>query len=1165
MSDSEKKIEAPKRAIPKFTSFKAPAPPPATDAPNKRAPEDEKTKGTQREHGHRRRHHRSSSRSCENRHKREHRERDKSDGEHRRRSRRDGSRERSHRYRDHERRKDDNRRYRSKPRDTKSVIARTPAQRSPSPESGDILQKQFFVDTKGDENNLVFGTIHKYSIPDYLRSGAGRIVGLPTNLRIDRGKGDGKGIVLSSEGAGREEVSVKSMRQLFANLDSKDVKRLRVKKEKTGLDEALSRGLDFVPLSIASKKRKSRDVEASDDSENELDHYRSIEGLKKPSAAPDDPDLAYASDSQSEQDYVAGEWGDRKRMVQFIRKVESSPNDIDAWLAYVNHHDRIISSTGRRKTAAEKRSTAEVKLDILEKALDKNSGNEVLLLKYMDVAQEIWEPQKVLSRWKRILEENPTLVSLWTKYINFRQTDFLSFKYPECLDCFRECLAVLKTAALKSSVQSSSREALDGVILYVFTRTILLMNQAGYRENAIAALQAMLELNVFAPANTIPPTSQQELETLLGHLEKFWDSEVPRIGEDNALGWASFVAAGEIGDSPDALKDDFQPLPLNPEDPFGSWADAEVEWSKKTGMPARTIDEVEEDDPYRVVLFADIKDFLFYFSSENVRKRTAETFLTLKGLPQLDLWSSNSEAVADSFLCHGLATLRVESSETWFWPKKERKWDIPAIIWEGMEPEKKATMGDYPFEFKLRNFPVGYEGVFCKAPIWLDGNEHFRLSGTDNTAFVRNALKSLVEKVGDESLALYYLAWEWANAPNGIKKVAKALLKRFKTSLQLWSAYGQVEWHDSGIDAGRKIFTLAIAMSKELSENARRDAVFLWHAWVWEELLSKNTQTALQLVLTIGNGKPYEGPPITSDNVSQLLLLKARMYLEDLQQSMLSIRLEEHAAVFNDLRAVLEYLVSGNNIDFAIPIYEEFVAELKRRSLIGPSSRIYEVSLLRKARLIYLHSMTAKPFKPAALRSVLETALETFPQNTAFLSMYAWNEGRTKIENRVRNVVRNFVLKEGRETVAGWLFAVWAEMRMSQHFSSHAVRSLFERAVSCDRIQASPQLWMMFVEFELQCKEYNRAKETLFRGIRNCPWSKDMMMMALTKLRSTLGFEDFRKLLSIISTEKELRVHDVTELEDMMEELGENGALGSGDFIALPDDDSTDEEMVDQY
>jgi hypothetical protein len=71
-------------------------------------------------------------------------------------------------------------------------------------------------------------------------------------------------------------------------------------------------------------------------------------------------------------------------------------------------------------------------------------------------------------------------------------------------------------------------------------------------------------------------------------------------------------------------------------------------------------------------------------------------------------------------------------------------------------------------------------------------------------------------------------------------------------------------------------------------------------------------------------------------------------------------------------------------------------------------------------------------------------------------------------------------------------------------------------------------------------------------------------MMAFTKLRSVLELEDLRKLLSIMTSEKELRVHDVTELEDMVEEMYNGKGVThehSGDFIALPDDDSTDEEM----
>lgn len=68
-------------------------------------------------------------------------------------------------------------------------------------------------------------------------------------------------------------------------------------------------------------------------------------------------------------------------------------------------------------------------------------------------------------------------------------------------------------------------------------------------------------------------------------------------------------------------------------------------------------------------------------------------------------------------------------------------------------------------------------------------------------------------------------------------------------------------------------------------------------------------------------------------------------------------------------------------------------------------------------------------------------------------------------------------------------------------------------------------------------------------------------MMAFTRLRSALEFEDLRKLLSIMTPEKELRVHDVTDLEYMVDELYKERDAGSGHAISIPDDGSTSDEM----
>ncbi|KAI5817260.1 NRDE-2, necessary for RNA interference-domain-containing protein [Pyronema omphalodes] len=1204
MSDfDEQKIEEAKRVIPKFGSFRpsvtAIATTTASEASNSTKDSSKRSKESHSEkrHSRRERDHRSRSRSRhhgsgrERQHERE-RDRKRDDGrrEHRHRQGRDHSRDtKDRRKRHHERSSPDrshrrgdaretNEYHRSSKRPESPVKAALPivhinSRLSPSPPSSDPHYEKlqnYIIDTKGDEKNLVYGTIYKYSIPSYHRFGAGRILGLPKNLVIDREKSDDKSVALKAIGEGQ---SARSMRQSFASLHTAAAKRLRVKKSEPGLEEAFARNLEFVPFNIKSKKRKAQEDENSDQSADDgRDHYRSLEGMKRKLDRPEDPDLDYASDSDEEGDYIAVEdMEDRGRRVELARKVDAEPDNIDAWMAYVDYHDSPIGATGRRKTAAEKRSSAEIKLDILQKALAKNPGNEKLLLKHMDVAEELWDSQKLLSKWIRLLEENPSMLSLWTKYINFRQTDFLSFTYPECLKCFSECLSVLSKATFKKPIGSSEREALDRVILYVFLRFVLLMQDSGYKENAIATIQAMLELNLFCPPTVTAPMAIREHEALLESFERFWNSEVPRIGENDAQGWAAFVAAGENGYAPERVEDIYQIPQIDAHDPFGSWTDAEIKWSQRLGMPARTTDEVEDEDPLRVVLFSDFSDFLFYFATESVRKELVKVFLIFRALPLLESQCSNNDITKDIFLHNTLSQLNFNVLDPWFWPRKRTEGGPLAIVWEGMEPEMKPGIGDSPFEFKIDNCPLGRESTFSKSTPWFNAINRLHTDNPEEAKLIRNTLKMLLNKLNDESLALYYLAWEWGNAPKGIKKVAKALIKMFKTSLQLWSAYAQIEWHDTGREAGRKVFSMALGMSKEFSTDARQDAVLLWHAWVWQELYAKDTGKALSLILSIEDGMPTQGPSNLDPCVpiSKSSLLRTRRYLEDQQHTMLSLHFHEYAAVYNDLYALLEYLAHGSkiNIDPALAVYDEFMQELERRSLTGPNSRVYEICLLRKSRLIYWHSITAKPFKPATLRSTLETALENFPFNTVFLGLYSWNESRTRIANNLRTVIRNRVLKEGRETVIGWLFAIWAELRSGEHFSVHAVRALFEEATGSIRTQSNIQLWIAYVHFELRYGSHKRAKDVLYRGIAHCPWSKDLIMIAFTELRDVMGLEDLQKLLSIMASEKELRVHDVEELEDLVDEMFSKRPIfeqrrGAG-LIDLPDDASTDEEMDD--
>lgn len=73
------------------------------------------------------------------------------------------------------------------------------------------------------------------------------------------------------------------------------------------------------------------------------------------------------------------------------------------------------------------------------------------------------------------------------------------------------------------------------------------------------------------------------------------------------------------------------------------------------------------------------------------------------------------------------------------------------------------------------------------------------------------------------------------------------------------------------------------------------------------------------------------------------------------------------------------------------------------------SFRTFTTELIHQARakLIHYHVRTSSLYKPSLIRSLLTESISLFPHNTIFLSLFAWNESRFRIEERVREVVRD--------------------------------------------------------------------------------------------------------------------------------------------------------------
>ncbi|KAJ6263545.1 hypothetical protein Dda_2109 [Drechslerella dactyloides] len=1148
----------PARKVPQFKSFKPE--PRADDADSRRPPRDSSTERRHRHDRDRDRHrHKDEGRNDKERgshHARTDNNRDDGDSHRKRSHRRERSKDRSRdddrdRDTDGDRERNPNRRDRSprrrrrrsrtrsrSPRSKPTVIT-IPAQ-DPSILPWDAPAPVFQIDTKGDPHNITYGTIHRYNIPKYHRRST-RIVGLPRAVKIESDKGDGKGLVTVR--VSRGDARVRGWEYALEHSRA-----LRVKRAGEDDPKGFAEGWNYVELPGARKRKRSADAAA------DAQDYRSIEGMQKviPQAA-DDDDLEAVPSSDDESGALNIDI--KERTVQLSRLVDAQPQNIDAWLALTDHQETIVYGTTERRhrrkvRQGERQALEDVKLAVLDRALARNDGNPRLLLAYMTIAAGIWEPQKLRAKWEDVLSKHATTIELWEAYLNFRQTDFTSFKYRDCLSVYESCVARLRGRLLRYGAADDEKAALEEILLYILTRATSYMRQAGFSELALAIWQALLEMNSAPPREfQTGPTSLTDHERMLDVFSAFWDSEVLRIGEAKAAGWAAYTDddAGEFADPKD-LPEDYEPThDLNLDDPdfFGAWLDKETALQGR--LPARTTDEIEEDDPFRVILFSDMRSFLWRFQTPAAKSNLGDAFLAFAGLPAPTAFQN------DAYLRRDLVDASDGSLASWFWTADDDE-NVKRITWvDGvpMDTERRGRVSRNPFIFRSPHLPFT-PATLVSSNWWFDSVAPPAADEYGTTCIAM--LKDYIFRVPDERLALVYFAVEvkrQASTSTNHKKIAKALLKRYSGSLRLWTAYAAAESAQGNSESAAKIYSTALSMAASFTAPQRTRTSELWLSWVWSLLDSGDEETALTILLAIPDG--YNDVTTKTKERGVGAVLKCMRYPEDLQQRQAH---EEGGVTYAELRCLLVYLTGARVPESFLKPLDELIADIHSRQPSaaatcdiggeGESEDGYkgmlERAMMAKARVYYRYAAHARPYKPATFSAFLEDAVAKFPENTAFLSLYVWNEARSKIAYRVRRMLAGDNDTETGEGVARAVFRAWAEVQMGGGAS--AVRNVFERAVGSDRTRASVQLWVLYLRFEVRMGEGRRGREVLLRAVRACPWAKDMILSGFRLLRSVLSFGEMRKLYGVMM-EKEMRVH--VDIEEILEEWDRTNALALGE------------------
>jgi hypothetical protein len=315
-------------------------------------------------------------------------------------------------------------------------------------------------------------------------------------------------------------------------------------------------------------------------------------------------------------------------------------------------------------------------------------------------------------------------------------------------------------------------------------------------------------------------------------------------------------------------------------DPYQMWLEAERHADRIAARPGRAKLLEDEDDVYHVVMFDDIKQFLFPIRSPEVRLHLVYAYLTFQGLPfSPPEVSTASPGANDPHLRFQLAYN--SAARAAFWPPKADTKRLPwqSISGELMEPEHRPALS-HPFGCPIKSWASERQMLFAQTSKWFREMEISDLTHVD-VDMVRASFDLLRPLIPDPGFTLAYFAFEAAFSPDSAVTAAKAILAEDRDNLVLWDGYARLERQRGKVTASRTVYATALqaalASSAPRIQEDRREA---WASWAEMEFEHDPTRCLDVLLMAVGleqqklstiaKSKHATSPP------SPLTMLKAR-------------------------------------------------------------------------------------------------------------------------------------------------------------------------------------------------------------------------------------------------------------------------------------------------
>ncbi|KAI1865577.1 hypothetical protein JX265_007900 [Neoarthrinium moseri] len=966
----------------------------------------------------------------------------------------------------------------------------------------------FVIDKTGDGLIRRYGSNNRYDIPGYRRIGAGRLLGSNAFLRIDRTSARQEFSLLGF-GEGSSALS-RHRKSVLANAGRESSDVVRVRADTSG---KFTGSEDFLALRQSKKRKRDESLSDHETSGEDKPSYKSIHGMSKKHEH-SDSDEAYGSDSSSETGPPDTNDPVKLRGIELSARVKTQPDDMDAWIELVGHQDVLLRATehgDRRATQAEVRSFADIKLSLLDKALAHAKTPEytrALRLQVMHEGSKVWDPKTLTQRWENLLKDHGTSFEIWRSYVIFRQTNLSTIRYDDIKRLYTARLRVIEEEIACSS-SASDKQALYGQMAVVFLAATQFIADSGFGELAAAAWQATLELNFHRPQSLANVSKDSALSSFQG----FWESEVPRIGDDSAQGWANFHDSGGMDEATEPKSFSSGKVPQT-RDPYKAWAAIETQRAQDAVTPARTMDDGTEDDPYRVVMYSDIEELLVFIATEAlpiVRGQLVDAFLLFNQLPVAFGTSNTILASSKDCLAGGIRNLPITAGND----EKESVGEVG-----------QSTFPQPAFEHRYQAIAKSTEVLF-PSQSWFKYLSPIRgIVPAAQFGLVMTTVRQLALSSHQSEFATYCLALECYNNAGGSKKAAKALLKQDAGNIELYVGFAKSEFVKGAKDSARNVASASLGLPSLSSH----DRLLLCLTWAWMEIEDGQLKESLRRLCHASQDDPSE------DLATPAQVLKMKQMLTGSRDHLLSSRDADTAVTYAKGLALLEYMTrssgkepqSGSQGDVwsAMASIESCSAELISRGF--RESPAHEKLLQFAAELLFYHANHG-PYRPAFLREHIERYITLFPQNTIFLNLYAWREERLSIDDRVRSLLDLVVLTKAHDCVSSRVFAIRHEMGTG---NVHSTRAAFERAVESETCKHHVGVWISYIRYCHQKKELrSKAKDVFYRAIQECPWSKHVFMEAFVTLARDMDSSELKSVYNTLC-EKGLRVH--VELDEFV-------------------------------